>query len=427
MFQPRFLFVVFLVVLVVPWEINCKSKSKAAERLLSQQKQKEKFSVFDKELIQGDKITSRSLIKGVEEFSEGLQSLLSQPDAATLVPSKLPRRNTGKTLAYITPWNSKGYEYAKMFAYKLDYLSPTWFHFNKGETQVRGDHNIDRSWIEAVKAAYPTFPAPAIIPRFTFDGWTGGDLDELFKSTAKRDKLIENILITTTQNKFDGVVVDFGYIAYTSFGDKIVDFISSLSSQLHQLNLLLVWVIPPMTAIEEEDTELLTAEDMEKISPHIDAFSIMTYDFSSHHRRVGPTAPVDWMMRSILRLIPPSKRSDKSFTDKFLLGLNFYGREYKPAGDVRALTGGDYLKVLESQKGAKFVWEESFHEHLIYYSLSQSPTAPSTPSATSPSSAIVIYPTLKYLQTRIEIARTAGIGISIWEIGQGLDYFFDLL
>eukprot|EP01099_Mayorella_cantabrigiensis_P007085 TRINITY_DN6127_c0_g1_i1.p1 TRINITY_DN6127_c0_g1~~TRINITY_DN6127_c0_g1_i1.p1 ORF type:complete len:427 (-),score=98.36 TRINITY_DN6127_c0_g1_i1:157-1437(-) len=406
------------------------SKSKAAQKLLSQQKQKEKITVFEKDLIQTEKLTSRSILKGSQEFSESLQGLIAQQtssDSTSIIPSKLPRRHTGKTLGYITPWNAKGYEHAKTFAYKFDYLSPCWFHFNKGETVVRGDHNVDRGWMEDVKTAYPSYPSPAIIPRFSFDGWGAQDLDDLFKTTSKRDKLIENILIQATQHKFDGIVVDVGYIPYSQFGDSLVEFISSLSTQIHQLDLLLVWVIPPMTALEEEEKELLTAADMETINSYIDAFSIMTYDFSSHHGRVGPTAPVDWMMRSILRLIPPSKRTDKSFTDKFLLGLNFYGREYKPSvGEVRALTGTDYVKVLETQKAVKFVWEESFHEHLIYYSPS-STSSPPPSSSSSSSSAIIIYPTLKYLQTRIEIARTAGIGISIWEIGQGLDYFFDLL
>jgi len=316
------------------------------------------------------------------------------------------RHFSGQVLAYVTPWNAAGYDNAKLFRRKFSHVSPVWYnikqdHRSSGVT-ITGQHDVDQGWIKAVRGKGD---GPKIVPRFMFEGWDSNALDSLF-GKAKSVKDLTNLLTAEVQKQgFDGLVLEvFNSIDprsrnYQSLMQDAKYFILELAKALHEHKWQLVLVIPPN----------FSEDEFVPLAEHVDLFSLMTYDFSDR-RRPGPNSPLSWVADVVNNL---KRKAPAETAVKILAGLNFYGNRYCGQDDDGPILGRDYLQILQKQK-TKFSWEENFHEHVLRYNDNQRSCA-------------VWYPTLQSVQDRIDLAIDLGTGLSIWEIGQGLEYFFDLL
>ncbi|KAI9109920.1 hypothetical protein K1719_018961 [Acacia pycnantha] len=325
-------------------------------------------------------------------------------------------------LGYITPWNSKGYELAKRFNSKFTHLSPVWYELKSQQTSLvlEGRHNADTGWISELKNAGDAL----LLPRVVLEA----SPVELLTKKKQRNKAINLIVTECKEMGYDGIVLEswsiwtaYGILHEPSMRNLALQFIKHLGEALHSVSgrkieqqLQLIYVIGPPSSkkLQEHD---FGPKDLEILSEVVDGFSLMTYDFSSPHNP-GPNAPLKWIQYILSLLLSTPDHRAKSLANKILLGINFYGNGFSLSrgSEGGPIMGRDYLSLLEKQRPV-LQWDENSGEHFFFYVDDEVHKR------------VVFYPSLKSISLRLEEARLWGCGISIWEIGQGLDYFFDLL
>ncbi len=119
---------------------------------------------------------------------------------------------------------------------------------------------------------------------------------------------------------------------------------------------------------------------------------------------------------------------------KVFLGLNFYGYRYDRVGPskkndqqqqygMKPLVGRDYIDFLRKASSTlMIVYDTRSHEHIAVVQ-----NIPTKQQQNSLPETIIFYPSLKSIYERLELAAKLNVGVAIWDGGQGLDYFYDLL
>uniref|UniRef100_A0A7C9DC39 Chitinase domain-containing protein 1 n=1 Tax=Opuntia streptacantha TaxID=393608 RepID=A0A7C9DC39_OPUST len=276
----------------------------------------------------------RGLVKANVDYQEILTEHSSVSENGTV------RHFSNPVLAYITPWNSAGYDLAKRFNSKFTHLSPVWYNL-KGQgikLVLEGRHDADRGWMSELRQKGNA----QILPRFVLEA----EPKDLLRKKKQRDKAIDLIITECRDMDYDGVVLEswsrwYGVLHDAAMRKMALQFIKQLGDALHNVSsnrsgkyLQLVYVIGPPRSENPQPYDFGPV-DLQILNESVDGFSLMTYDYSSPYSP-GPNAPLKWV-HSTLELL---SAGSKSLANKIFIGINFYGYDYLMAEGLGEMAMG---------------------------------------------------------------------------------------
>lgn len=274
---------------------------------------------------------------------------------------------------------------------------------------ITGEHEVNATWVSHMRSA-----GVLVVPRVV---WEAGHL-----SAAQQLESVNQLATLVRRHSLDGLVLELPNIrAYT-------DWLSRLCSRLHSIQLppvgslslhnglCLAVLRPPVTGEGGRIIGGTTVQEFQEVADLVDRISLMTYDFSVSNGRAGPNAPLVWMQHCVEVLT----QQEPNLRQKILLGMPFYGYDVG-----QPLVGSSYLDLLKTYK-PQLQWDKRGQEHSFAYR--RLPFVNSEGSLVSEEDHIVYFPTLLSQSLRMNATVSMGVaGVSIWEAGQGLPYFWDIL
>jgi len=236
-------------------------------------------------------VFDRGLVK--EKFK--INDLITHHSTVCQSCVKTRQFSSGMALAYVTPWNNRGYDIAKDFANKFTHLSPVWLQlkFVKNlHLEVTGTHDIDANWMKAVRRRNKNVK---IVPRMLLDGWSGRDYVRVFASEDAMTSVAKTVADFLQRDfngeTFDGVVFETNWLTEKHRGD-LVHLLTHVVDAVRKIRKEFILVVPPSPP--EIVGTAFGAEEFRYLRDSVDYFSVMTYDYPM---RPGPNAPIEWIKK----------------------------------------------------------------------------------------------------------------------------------
>lgn len=339
------------------------------------------------------------------------------------------------TLVYVTPWNSAGYNYTLHHARRIHMVSPVWYQLRVGKggsVVLEGAHEAESEANAAWLAGFESADTAEVLPRFEVQFASPEEAEAmLFFPRGEAEKLAELIAREVALRRYAGAVLEMPGL------ERAVPVVKKIGAALHDKGKKLVVVGAPPHDLKQEAG--ITRQAIRDMGDAVDFVSLMTYDHSQSVGREVGNAPYGWMREVLEALTLPgdddadddddifgdddddisgSQKTSKTtdaVASKLLLGLNFYGFTLTKDGVINTITSQEYGSLVEFGTVSmphEVQWTERLgvKEHRLVSQLWS-----------------IWYPTCLSLLWRKSLADEFGVGLAVWEGGQGLDYFWDVL
>ncbi|KAI1723458.1 glycosyl hydrolases family 18 domain-containing protein [Ditylenchus destructor] len=370
---------------------------------------------------EGSQTSTRSTSKPREELSSSSDDTI-HVESAELKEEILEGHGTldiserkfgSVVLGYVTPWNNHGYDVAKWAAKKFTHISPVWFQLKSATIDgvatctIGGTHDIDRGWMDDI---IKNNSEAKIVPRFLFESWLGDELKHFLTDEQTQYRCGRAIVEFLLRNQMSGAVMEM-WLQIMSMtrgtgAEYLIELIQAWSEEFQKNDLVFILPLSPPLNQDLQEIGIVSPALIEKLLRSVDYINLMTYDFPSE--TITGVAPLQWIEANLRYFLDIAQAHDID-PSKLLLGLNWYGYD-RTGGASNAILGQRFIELL-SNPSSKLEFDESVGEHRILWK----------------NNGVAYFPTLRSIQLRLKLAEHLGVGIAIWELGQGLDQFTSVL
>lgn len=184
---------------------------------------------------------------------------------------------------------------------------------------------------------------------------------EVLNDYKLREKLINSIVLLTTNYNLDGINIDFEYMKEEDKG-MFSQFLIELAPRLKEYGKVLsVDVTAP-----DGSPNWSLCYDRNKIGQVADYIIFMAYDqYGESSTEAGTTAGADWVEVNVNKFIGTQEEVDEN---KLILGMPFYTRLWKE-NNGKAESSVVWMKNIDSKlpAGIQKKWDENLKQYYVEY------------------------------------------------------------